>query len=142
MCAQSELDLGGTSSKEPQGEDQGLIATEGETLGLIARNYLACIKPSSRQEFDDFVRYMEKMRLVITGVSVGSVIITVVCTSLEILERLWEDYKTGHLNEVAQKFLITADVIKEFGEVKVTVTISEEDYKAGRAYFLQFSGKP
>lgn len=84
---------------------------------------------------------MKRMRLLITGVDVGSVIITVVCTSLEILEGLWEDYKTGHLNEVAQKFLITADVIKEFGEVKVTVTISEEDYKAGRAYFLQFSGK-
>ena len=66
---------------------------------------------------------------------------TAECTSLEILDGLWEECATGHMNEVAQEFLITVDIIREFGEVKVTVTIDEEEYNACRAYFLQFSGK-
>jgi len=85
---------------------------------------------------------MKRVRdVLIVDVSKGSVIITVECTSLEILDTLWEDCATGCMNEVAQKFLITVDIIREFGEVKVTVTIDEEEYKACRAYFMQFSGK-
>ena len=78
----------------------------------------------------------------VTGVVEGSVIITVICASLEIIDVLWEDYNTGHMNEVARKLLITNDVINEFGDVKITVTMLEEEYKACRAYFLQSSGKP
>ena len=80
--------------------------------------------------------------MLITGVDMGSVTITVICISQEILDGLWEECTTGHMTEVAQKFLITDDVIREFGDVKLTVTISEEDCKAGRAYFLQSLGKP
>ena len=82
------------------------------------------------------------MHVVIGGVGLGSVIITVICTSLEILEALWVECNRGHMDKVAQKLLITNDVIREFGDVKITVTISEEEYKACRAYFLQLAGKP
>ena len=73
----------------------------------------------------------------------GSLIVTVECSSLEILEGLWNDYCAGRLNEMAQKFLVTEDVLKKFGltEVKLTTTILEKEYRACRGYFLQCSGK-
>lgn len=65
------------------------------------------------------------------------------CSSLEILEELWEDYRSGHLNEIAQKHLITKDILKEFGltEVKLMTTILREEYTACQQYFLHSAGK-
>lgn len=142
MYAPLELDLREKSSKEPQEVDQGPrgIRQAEELLRLIASNYLEA--GARETDSDDFLEYMRQMRLLITGITTGSVIITVICTSLEILELLWEDCNTGHMDEVAQKLLITKDVIREFGDVKITVTMLEEEYKACRAYFLQLSGKP
>lgn len=144
LYAPLELDLREKSSKKPQEEDQGArgILTEEEVFRLIASNYLDAMPPRSYTEFESFLCYLKEMRLVIAGVNVGSVIISVICASLEILEALWATCKTGHMDEVAQKLLITNDFIREFGDVKITVTISEEEYKACRAYFLQLSGKP
>ena len=143
LCAQSELDLRGKSSKVHQGEDQEAqkIPTRREVLAHIAANYLQTTPPRSREEVDGFLRYMKDMQLLITGVDTGSVIMTVECASLEILEGLWADYNNGYLNEVAQKFFRTADIIREFGEVKFTVSILEEEYRACRAFFLPLSGK-
>ena len=143
MCAQLEPDQPGISSKEPQGENQGArLSTTEDILRLVAEKYLQAKPLGSREDMDNFLEYLERMRLVISGVSIGSVIITVICTSLEILESLWAECNTGHMDEVAQKLLITNDVIREFGDVKITVTILEEEYKACRAYFLHLSGKP
>ena len=108
----------------------------------IASNYLKTTPPQSKADLDTFMAYLANMRLIITGVDVGSVIITVICTSLEILELLWKDCNRGHMDKVAQKLLITNDVIREFGDVKITVTILKEEYEACRAYFLQLSGEP
>ena len=118
-----------------------LTSTE-TVLSLIATSYLQRTLPRDTEEIENFLRYLEAMRAVITDVDRGSVIITVICTSLEILESLWAECNTGHMDEVAQKLLITNDVIREFGDVKITVTILEEEYKACRAYFLHLSGKP
>ena len=143
LCAQLELDLREKSSKKPQREDQKArgIPTKRKLPGIIASNYLKTAPPRSSDNYDDFLRYLKDMRVVIGGVKEGSVIITVMCTSLEILEALWEECNTGRMDEVAQKLLITNDVIREFGYVKITVTILEEEYKACRAYFLELSGK-
>ena len=72
----------------------------------------------------------------------GSLIITVECNSLEILEGLWNDYRTGHLNEIAEKFLVTDNILKEFGltDVKLTTTILMKEYKACREHLLLRSG--
>ena len=66
----------------------------------------------------------------------GSLILIVECSSMKILDALWEDYYTGHLSEVAQRFLVTED-LRMFGlkEVKFTATIEEKDYRACRQYF-------
>lgn len=144
MCAQLERETRGESSKEQQGGDQGRkgIPTKEEIFSHIASHFMRPSPPKFRAEQDAFLDYLQRISVVLTGVSKGSVIITVICTSLEILETLWKECNTGHMDEVAQKLLITNDVIREFGNVKITVTILEEEYIACRAYFVQLSGKP
>ena len=71
----------------------------------------------------------------------GSLVITVECSSLEIFEGLWKDYCTGHFTEMAQKYLVTEEVLKELGltEVKLSTTIREEEYRACREHLFQYS---
>jgi len=112
------------------------IPTEGEVLRLIAVHYLQATRPSSRDDFDSFLEYMEKMRLTITGVTIGSLLIRVKCDSLQILERLWEDYLSGHLGEVVQRCFVTEKILTALtlAELKLQTTISEEEYKACKKY--------
>ena len=115
-----------------------------EVLSFIAYKCFQPVDPSNPEQLNGFLQYMEKVRKVlIVGVQSGSLMLTVECGSLEILERLWKDYCTGYFNEMAQKYLVTEDILKEFGlaEVKLTTTILEEEYRACREYFLQHSGK-
>ena len=71
----------------------------------------------------------------------GCMKVTVKCRTLEILEHLWADYCSGHLNEVAEKCLITEKVKEELGmeTIKLTTTILEEDYLACRSSLMQIS---
>ena len=90
------------------------------------------------------VRYLKyKLGVDIQGNRLGSLVITVSCSSLQVLERLWEDYCRGHLNEVVQQTLVTEAILKELGlsEVKLKIIISEEEYKACKEFFMQSSGK-
>ena len=113
-------------------------------LKFIAYKYFQPVDPYKQWELNGFLQYLEVVRKVLfVDAQEGSLIITLECSSLEILEGLWEDYCSGHLNEMAQKYLVTEDVLKKFGliEVKLRTKILEEDYTACRAYFLQSAGE-
>ena len=114
-----------------------LIPTKEEVLCLIATNYLQARPLRCKDDCDDFLAYMEKMQLIITGASIGSLLITVKCDSLQILERLWEDYLSGHLGEVVQRCFVTEEILTKLSlaELKLKTTISEEEYKACKMYF-------
>ena len=115
-----------------------------DVLNMIADRHFKRRDKSNAEKLDDFVEYMERVRKVlVVDAQNGSLIITVECSSLEILDDLWNDYCTGHLNEMAQKYLVTEDILKEFGlvEVKLSTTIQEEEYRAARDYFMQGSGE-
>lgn len=81
-----------------------------------------------------------KVRLGVNVVShkEGSLLITVTCSSLEILEGLWEDYTSGNLNKVVGQKLVTPDVLDELGfsELKLQTTITEEEYNKCKGFFL------
>ena len=83
-----------------------------------------------------------KLGVVVQGFRQGSLIITVSCSSLEVLEALWRDYRRGHLNEVVQDTLVTAEVLKELNlsEVKLKTIISEDEYKLCKDLFIHKSG--
>lgn len=120
----------------------GIPSAQG-VLNFIAFKYFQAVDPSKPEEFNGYLQYLKDVRKVLfVDAQTGSLIITVECSSLEILEGLWNDYCTGCLNEMAQKFLVTEAVLKEFGlmEVKLTTTILEKEYSACRRYFLQRLG--
>ncbi|XP_078367695.1 uncharacterized protein LOC144651630 isoform X2 [Oculina patagonica] len=112
------------------------ITTEG-VLSLIASNYLLTTPPRNKEERDDFLKYMKEMRVIITDVQIGSLLITVKCDSLQILERLWKDYSSGHLRKVVQRCFVTEEILTELGlvELNLKTTILEQEYKACKAYF-------
>ena len=125
-----------TGTEAPQAP-MSSIPTEGELLRWIASNYLERTPPKCKADHDDFLTYMEKMRIIITGVAIGSLLISVKCDSLEILERLWEDYSSGHLGEVVQRCFVTEEILTEFSlaELNLQTAIAEEEYIACKMYF-------
>ena len=115
------------------------LPSDQAVLNLIANKYISNMKPSSQEEFNDFMRYMEEVRqLVVADIKTGGLIITAICNSLEILDELWIAHCTGTLNKMAQS-LVTEDVLRTFGltEVKLITTIVEEEYEACREVFLK-----
>ena len=123
--------------------NKGTSSTQ-EVINLIASRYFLVNNPSTKEELNGFLEYMEKVRkVIVVDVKSGSLIITVECSSVQILDELWEDYFTGHLNEMAQKFLVTEDILKELGliAIKLKTTILREEYRACREYLLQRPGR-
>ncbi|KAJ7371745.1 Death effector [Desmophyllum pertusum] len=87
-----------------------------------------------------YLRY--KLNVDVRSHDVGSLLITVECSSLQILEGLWEDYCSGHLNEITQEVLVTPQVLEKLGltDVKLKTYISEEEYEKGKQIFMDNSG--
>ena len=107
----------------------------------IAESCFQHVDPSNPEQLNGYICYLERVRKVLLlHVETGSLIITVEVGSEGILEELWQDYQKGHLNEMAQTFLVTEDLLEEFGliEFKLTTFIAEGEYKACQQFF---SGK-
>ena len=117
------------SAEQPEPSVQSILC-------LIADKYLKATPLRSKDDFNSFLAYMKEMRLSITGCCLGSLLITVKCNSLQILERLWEDYSCGHLGEVVQRCFVTEEILTELSlaELKLKTTISEEEYKACKMF--------
>lgn len=112
-------------------------------LNAIASRYLETVRPSNREEFNEFKQYLtEVLKILIVGIRRGSLIITVKCSLLQILEELWEDYCSGHLNEMGQKCLMTEEILREFGlkKAKLTTTIPKREYRTCQQYFMELLG--
>ena len=89
--------------------------------------------------FNLFFEYLSQtLSLDIFGYGKGSLFIAVKCSSVDILEELWKDYKSGNLNEVAEKVLITAQVLEKLclAEVKLNTIINEEHYKTCKEFLV------
>ena len=107
-----------------------------KVLTVIADKYLKATPLRSKDDLDSFLAYMREMRLIITGVRIGCLLITVKCDSLQILERFWEDYSSGRLGEVVQRCFVTEEILTELSlsELRLETTISEEEYKACKMF--------
>ena len=127
------------SSVEEAGVGNNVVPKTQDVMNFIVMKYL-----SQYENYEDFAREIERVRKVlIVNAEPGCVIFTALCSSLEILDALWFDYCTGNLNDMAQKYLVTKDVLKKFGltELKLTTTIQGEEYIAARKLFLRGSGE-
>ena len=108
-----------------------------QIMNSVASNYLNNQNLSTPEDRSDFIRYLKEVReVLVLNFQSGSLIITVECVSLKILEDLWQDYCTGNLGRVVQECLVTEDILKELGlsEIKLITTIDEKDYKDCQKY--------
>lgn len=112
------------------------------TMSEKAYEVLGLFDLSTPEGINQFRAYLLG-ELLLTNVELGRgcIKVNVKCLTLEILERLWADYCSGHLNEVAEKCLITEKVKEELGieTIKLTTTILEDDYLACRLSLMQIS---
>ena len=118
----------------PQTED--LYALRVKTFLSIIKDSLHTTKPQSIEECNQFLEYAKAMKLIITGTSEGSLVITVKCESLMILEELWTDYSSGHLGEVVQNCFVTEKILKELNlaELRLKTTMDIEEYYACKMF--------
>ena len=132
----SQSQVSNTTASLSENVGNGDISSQ-QILNLIASKYFNNLNPSTPEEFNGFIRYMKEVReVILVDSKLGSLIITVECGSLKILEELWQDYCTGNLGRVVQECLVTEDILKELGlsEIKLITTIDEKDYKDCQKY--------
>ncbi|XP_068687494.1 uncharacterized protein [Montipora foliosa] len=82
-------------------------------------------------------------QLHLVTVNVGSLVIIVDCQTLKGLDHLWNDYLSGHVNSMAEQYLVTDEMKQKLGleTISLKTTIAEENYVACRkAMEIQESG--
>ena len=123
------------SVPDPQTED--LKALKEKTFLSIITNSFYSTKPQSIEEWNWFKEFAKEMKVTIIGVSEGSLVITVRCESLMILEELWTDYSSGRLDEVVQNCFVTEKILKELNlaELRLKTTMDIEEYNACKMFF-------
>ena len=130
----------GTKRKRQSDTDlEDLQPVEKRVLCLVTINYLNTTPPQSMDERNEFLEFLEKTRTCITGVFVGSLVITVKCDSLKSLEELWREYSCGLLGKMVQDCFVTEKILKELNlaELKLKTTMDIEEYNAYKLYFLE-----
>ena len=98
---------------------------------------------SSFEGLEDFYVYLRgHLSLKDIKTEKSSIKITVKCDTLEILERLWDEYRSGRLNAEAENCLITENVKEKLGmeTIKLATTILEEDYLACKFSLMETTG--
>lgn len=96
----------------------------------------------SEKGWDDFLNYMRKTHgVLIETLALGCLEITVQCPTLNSLESLWSDYCSGHLNDVAERLLVTDKMLMELEveTIKLKTVVTEEDYLACKKSLLETS---
>ena len=114
LCFHSSVDIE-IRAHSAVGEDGARLseASVEQAMAKFTIVYLDNVK--TKEEMKEFLLDLEKARGLIVGeMQRGSLLITVRCTSLEILENLWQAYKSGELNEAAERYLITDELLKEY----------------------------
>ena len=77
------------------------------------------------------IKHIEEVyNSLVTAFGLGCLELTVQCPTLESLDSLWSDYCSGHLNEVAERFLVTSELKRSLNmeTVRLNTMISEENY--------------
>ncbi|KAJ7392782.1 hypothetical protein OS493_010439 [Desmophyllum pertusum] len=127
---------------QEQSQSEGAEETSGEHLEGNHQDpstYIWKVILSFKETFNDLLEFLRvQLGVSVASISKGSLLITVTCSSLQILEGLWKNYCSGHLNEVVQQKLVTPDVLErlQLSDLKLKTTITEEEYKKCKEFFL------
>ena len=80
--------------------------------------------------------------LLLKNVGRGSLIIIFECQSLKSLEHLWSDYLSGHLDKMAEQYLVTSEMKEKLNleTISLKITIEVENYLQCRKVLSERSG--
>ena len=115
-----------------------------DILKVHASKYLIHRRPSTSEGLSAFFEHLKEVHSVsVKSVQKGSLIITVQCPTLESLELLWNDYRSGCLNDTAESYLVTDELKRKLGldHVRLRITIQEENYLICKKALMEISGK-
>ena len=116
-----------------------------ETLQRQIQVYFQHRTIATSEGVSGLIEYIKKTHnLALESVGLGSLEVKFRCTSLESLESLWSDYQSGHLNNIAQGYLVTDDIKKKLNleNVRLETTIEEENYRICKEILTKKSCKP
>lgn len=114
-----------------------------EVNEILGRHVQLYKKYHKNEGLGAYVEYLKDAHnLALVSVNMGSLEITVQCPTLESLESLWNDYCSGHLNEVAERYLVTDDMKRKLNleTVRLKTTIKDENYLMCKKALTQISG--
>ena len=103
-------------------------------LTQVVETYVKCndfSKDNIEEDLKSFTDHLvDVYGLLLVTVGKGSVIIILDCRTLDSLEHLWNDYLAGHLDNLAERYLVTNEMKKKLNleTVSLKTTILEEDY--------------
>lgn len=142
------VDMSVAQEEQQQVEDvEGTVPGQNQEYQqyVPTENYIWEVVLSFKNCLNTFLNYLNnKLNVLVRGHHLGSLLITTECSSLQILEGLWKDYKSGHLQEVAQEALVTSGVLKTLGVtgIKLKTLVSEEEYEKGKTKLMENFGEP
>ena len=107
-------------------------------------NRMVSIYLTNKGMSNSLVNYFERCyNLVVETFTNGCIKITVQCPTLDILERLWSDTLSGHLDKVAEEYLMTSTIKTKLGvdTVKFKVTRRTTQHVRSRScnFLVSFS---
>ena len=113
----------GKEKKEAMEEISTLITQAYDKFNIHSRGGVEGFKSLTDHLIDAYA-----VRLV--TVRKGSVVIILECPTLESLEHLWSDYRSGHLDKVTERYLVTDEMRKKLNveTICLKTTIDEENY--------------
>ena len=113
----------GKEKKEAMEEISTLITQAYDKFSIHSRSGVEGFKSLTDHLIDAYA-----VRLV--TVRKGSIVIILECPTLESLEHLWSDYRSGHLDKVAERYLVTDKIKKKLNleTICLETTIDEENY--------------
>ena len=110
------------------------------TTFMESRNYSKVKVPG----MSTFLRFLEVLyEALLVALNRGSLIIILDCKTLRGLDKLWYDYLCGHLNKVAERYLVTEEIKKKLNlkTIKLQTTIDEENYLKCKKVLMECSGE-
>ena len=111
-----------------------------ETLARQIQVYIQYRNILTAEEVSGLIEHIqETYNLALKSVGVGSLEISFQCPSLDSLERLWNDYQSGVLNDVAERYLVTDDIKKKLNlkNVRLKTTIEDENYRICKMILME-----
>ena len=115
-----------------------------QLIDLYMKHNTLCPSNKPHEGVSGFFKQLEDSHnVLVKALNLGCLEIIVQCPTLESLESLWSDYCSGHLNEVAERFLVTDELKRKLNleTVKLTTTISEENYFMCKKAIMEMSRK-